>query len=212
MYTDENNTLCGADGCNSNCHFDCLLPRQGDHKVTMCDKDIIKLCHCMDEKTFICTVCHHSYEKHYNIKYKFEKKCEQVTYLNAAANEKYEEAISDEERATLMKEQLDNEHAKAEEEVRRLSEALINKVKHFEGEATAPSYMKVIECQLMMVEYRMKLIPFDERNSTLRELTQTKKELEEKLKLVKQSQSVATGEYNDPGEDTLYPPNAPEMS
>ena len=58
----------------------------------------------------------------------------------------------------------------------------------------------------------MKLIPFDERNSTLRELTQTKKELEEKLKLVKQSQSAATGEYIDPGEDTLYPPNAPEMS
>lgn len=199
VYTEDRNTLCGADGCNSNCHLNCSLPKKGDHKVRMCDKDIIKLCHCMDEVTNVCTVCHHSYDFHYNIKQKFEKKDEQVEYFDEAMKERYEKAEkSVEELSTLMKDQLDCKLKEAEEEVTDLSEALINKVTHFEEHASAASYAKLIECQLVVVEQRMKATTAD--GTVMGELAKTRKQLEEKLQLVtkaKRAPSVSSNISSD---------------
>ena len=186
VYTDDYNTLCGVEGCNSNCHLSCALPKQGDHKVKMCDKDIIKLCHCMDEVTNICNVCGHSYEYHCNIKHRFEKKKEQVTHFDEAMKEKYEKA---EENilnlSAKMKENLDFELVKVEQEVGELSETLMKGVSHFESLAGAASYAKVIECQLIVVEQRMKAAPSERTNSsTMCELAKTKEHLEKKLKLL----------------------------
>eukprot|EP00731_Ephydatia_muelleri_P005978 Em0003g226a len=186
VYTEDRNTLCGADGCYSNCHLECILPKQGDHKVKMCDKDIIKLCHCMDEVTNICSKCHHSYDTHYHMMHKFEKKDEQVTYFDEAMKERYEMAEkSVEDLSTLMKDQLDSKLKMAMEEVVQLSEDLINKVNHFEEHASAASYAKLIECQLMLVEQRIKATPADGViNGIMSELVKTKEQLLEKLQLL----------------------------
>ena len=186
VYTDDHNTLCGSDGCNSNCHPSCLLPKQGDHKVKMCDKEIIRLCHCMDEATGVCTICGHSYEHHFNIKYKFERRDEKVTYLDEGMKEKYEKADKDiEELGALMKQKMDHDLTKAAEEVSDLSGALINKVTFFEQHASTPNYNKLIECQLMVLEQRIKVAPADRANSGIMcELLKTKEQLEKKLQLV----------------------------
>ena len=154
--------------------------------MKMCDKDIIKLCHCMDEVTNICNECHHSFDTHYHMTHKFEKKDEQVTYFDEAMKERYEKAEkSVEALSTLMKDQLDSKLKIAEEEVVQLSKDLINKVNHFEEHASAASYAKLIECQLILVEQRIKATPADGViNGIMSELAKTKEQLLEKLQLL----------------------------
>lgn len=176
--------------------------------MKMCDIDIIKLCHCMDEVTNICTVCHHSYQFHFNVKYKYGTKDEQVTYFDEAMKKKYENAEKNiEEISTLMKEKLDYDHRKAENEVKHLSKDLIERVAKFEELASSANYAKLIQCQLIVVEQRIKGTPASASNTSIMcDLKNTKEQLEMKLQLVSkvQSESATSGsnvQFPDP-EDT----------
>eukprot|EP00731_Ephydatia_muelleri_P036763 Em0321g2a len=132
------------------------------------------------------SICHHSFDTHYHMMHKFEKKDEQFTYFDEAMKERYEMAEkSVDDLSTLMKDQLDSKLKMAMEEVVQLSKDLINKVNHFEEHASAASYAKLIECQLMLVEQRIKATPADGIiNGIMSELVKTKEQLEEKLQLL----------------------------
>ena len=64
-------------------------------------------------------------------------------------------------------------------------EIKINKVNHFEERASAASYAKLIECQLILVEQQINATPADGViNGIMSELAKTMEQLEEMLQLV----------------------------
>lgn len=108
--------------------------------------------------------------------------------------QKYEMADrSIEALSVLLKEKLDNEFKSTEEVIKELSTVLLLKVTHFEELACAPSYTKLIEHQLVVVQQR--ILTSSPNSSTMSELQKTKEQLERKIELVRGAYTSETDIY-----------------
>lgn len=180
--TAQHNTVCEL--CNSNCHPMCGLPSSKD------DREVLKNCACMQESNFVCTVCGHTYDVHMHAH--FLNKLEEVEtiFVNEDMKKAFEKAEIDiESLGQDMKERLDKEFHKIEEEISDHFGNLSNKIKLFEAHASTPSYIKLLHCQLVVINQRIKAISAT-NSSGIDDLIRTRDELEAKINLIGKTTTV----------------------
>ena len=173
--TAQHYTVCEL--CNSNCHPMCGLPFSED------DREVLRNCICIRGKP-TCDVCGHTYDVHMHAH--FLNKLEEVetVIVNEDMKKAFEKAEIDiESLGKDMKERLDKQFHKIEEEISDHFGNLSNKIKLFEAHASTPSYQKLLHCQLVVINQRIKAIS-GKKSSGVDDLIRTKEELEKKIKLV----------------------------
>ena len=187
VETRKHNTLCAS--CNSNCHTPCNLART-------IDKEVLKSCTAMQPSKTECSVCHHSYDLHYHDNFTFKKEdeklidCTKITQFNAAM-----EAASDMEAlAVELKDDIDKKCKEVEEETDGIYRDLLNKLTYFQERASVQNFKTLLENQLKVIEYHLEA---DKRESEADQQTDkskskvlemTKKELEDKLAVLKEAE------------------------
>ena len=176
--TPHHNTLCTS--CNSNCHPMCGLPL-----VKGPDKEVLRGCYCMSGNHHTCNVCGHTYDVH--IHGKFLNKLEEVetVIFNKDMKEVFEKSeIQIESLGREMKDNLDIKFQEIMEQITNHFNDLDNKIKFFQEHASAPSYLKLLQCQLVIVDQRIQVTSGTGNITSVRDLNKTKAELEKKIALV----------------------------
>ena len=176
--TPHHNTLCTS--CNSNCHSMCGLPL-----VKGPDKEVLRGCYCMSGNHHTCNVCGHTYDVH--IHGKFLNKLEEVetVIFNKDMKEVFEKSeIQIESLGREMKDNLDIKFQEIMEQISDHFNDLDNKIKFFQEHASAPSYLKLLQCQLVVVDQRIQVTSGTGSITSVRDLNKTKVELEKKIALV----------------------------
>eukprot|EP00731_Ephydatia_muelleri_P012011 Em0006g905a len=180
--TSNHNTLCGFNGCRSNCHVSCGLPKT-------LDKSNLLSCCCMNGNT--CRVCGHPYDAHSHLELLHEKKTETkiVEDVNAkntlqADKKSIDDHISalDSEAARVKKETQD--------EMAFLSANLLTKLHEFEELSSASSYMKCVENQLCVIEQKIESVQDDDDRSIMSDLRTTQAKLKMVIDLVKTAKKL----------------------
>ena len=175
VETKRHNTICGAPHCNSNCHVPCNLAKT-------VDKENMKSCHCIDERNdYKCTVCGHSYLDHFHSESVFEIREEETVDIDKERKKRFEDASTAQEECAKLKGEYDAKLEYCEENMKDLKVGLIDTLKSFETLGSSPSYEKVLECQLYVVEQRIKV---QQRGDDLRVLNATKDDIQKMLRIV----------------------------
>ena len=131
----------------------------------------------------MCNVCHHEYDLHYHDEKEFYKESERllsdvkINQLNEATEAEDIEILS-----SQLKHELDAKLKHAEEETDAIRSDLINKVVYFESHASIPSYIKLLECQLKVIEQCLKTTQI---KCSAANLSRTKKDLTAKFDLMR---------------------------
>ena len=175
--TTGHNTICKAPHCNSNCHVPCTLSKT-------LDKENLKACGCIDQNNYLCKVCGHSYRDHYHAEMTFQIVEEVHVTTDEKRKEKFEAAISEQERGAAMKAKLDLKLKQCEKSMDDKKVNLITTLEMFQKLGSSPSYEKVLECQLYVIDQR---IAAQQRGDDLKVLHATRDDLNTKLILVKQT-------------------------
>ena len=173
--TQQHNTTC--EECNSNCHPSCGL------NLTV-DRENLRNCSCMAADRSTCRECGHGYFMHKHAMYMIVRTEEEITIVNEDMKKKFESAELD--IVTLgseMKDALDKKIPEMEKEVGYLLENLQNKVQSFESRASIPSYLKLLECQLLVVKQRIQHMSGD-GSGGVEYLMKTQEQLERKIAIV----------------------------
>jgi GTP-binding protein EngB required for normal cell division len=168
------NMLCGAPGCYSNCHVNCSC-----FGTKQFDKETFKKCSAINSSTGTCNVCGHDYRHHYHNEALFELKKESI--IDETTKAKYEAAKTDEDRAKVAKQNLQQLKVKSEQKKRNLSQQLAAAIGEFQAIGVARSYQRMLENQLLVIE---QCLLADERN---KEYLKVKEDLEKRIKVVKES-------------------------
>ena len=172
--TENRNTICGAKGCNSNCHEGCSLPMLLDKT------SLFRL-----GETFTwsgdCKVCKHSAICHFSTKTRFIKT--QQGLVDEEVKKMFEDAKDEKERVKILEHGFESKTKECQEEKKRLSEQLLTNIVEFEkmhetGKPTA--YATLIKEFLKVIETYL-----GPNAATDRDLGKTKKELEKRLKQVR---------------------------
>ena len=177
VETSRHNTLCGYPNCYSNCHTPCNLPKQYE-------KEKFRDCAAMGGHD-TCTRCHHSYDYHYHNEVMFKEVEEDVLKVDDKMKRKYNEAKSNEEKARIMREDLENKKRKSEDKKKRLSEQLLHTIEEFEALGISRNYLKVLENQLCVVNEYLE----GEEGPKAKHLEKIKKEMEKKIQVVNETLS-----------------------
>ena len=176
VKTDHHNTLCGYPGCYSNCHkFCCCIEKSYN-------KEDFKRCRAMGGSLF-CTKCGHRFDYHYHNEVKFEEREENILKVDDERKRKYIEAKRHEEKARIVRRNLEAEKRKSEDEKRRLSEQLLHAIEEFQMWGISRNYLKVLENQLCVVKQYLE----GEHGAKAKHLRKTKEELERKIEVVKKT-------------------------
>lgn len=180
VATKEHNTICGAPNCNSNCHVPCHLSKT-------LDKENLKGCGCIDRSTgnFTCKICGHSYRDHFHSESVFEIQEEENVFTDEERRKKFEDARSQEELCVRLNAEYDAELKRSLIEMEDRQKFLIATLETFQSLGSSPSYEKVLECQIYVLEQRIKA---QEAGDDMHTLCSTKEDLEHKLSIVKEVQ------------------------
>ena len=173
--TDRHNTLCGAPHCYSNCHVPCNLEKSFD-------KERFKSCKSIQPNGY-CRVCHHPYIYHYHNEVMFVKEECEEELIDPQMKEDFDKCLIMEERAKMLMQQLQISKEQSEKEKERLSQELLIVLDQFHAKGMNRNYAKLLQTQIDTIELRLKDV--DEMDTA--PLRKTKEELEEKLKLIKQT-------------------------
>ena len=175
VKTVGHNTLCGHPNCYSNCHVSCSLPKRYE-------KEKFKNCADMGDGD-TCKRCHHRYDCHYHNEVTFEEVEEHVLKVDGEMKRKYNEAKRDEDKARIVRANLEAEKRKSEDEKRKLSQQLLHAIEEFETLGISRNYLKVLENQLNVINQYLE----GEIGRKTEHLRKTKEELERKIKVVKET-------------------------
>ena len=169
----RHNTLCGAQGCYSNCHMPCYLRKSYNQRV-------FKSCAAMGGKE-TCKVCGHSYRYHYHNEVKFEKVKERKEFVDEAMKGKFMEAADMEQRADCLKQGLQTQREELLREKNSLLQKLNGKMTEFQKLGISDqNYAKVLEKQCDVVQLRIE----DSDGAQREQLNALKTDLEKKLEVV----------------------------
>ena len=179
VHTDYHNTLCSAPGCTSNCHEHCSLSR-------ILDTDKFKDCACINGD--YCSECGHHYSSHQHL-YILYKDNEKIWWETDHTKErKFLEAKSNEERAILLKKDLQMKQGAIIKEKEKLSAILIRAIGEFQVLGINRSFMKVLQNQVAIIEQHLEgQVETDPNSSGAEDLKKTHEELIMKIKVVKEA-------------------------
>ncbi len=175
--TNDHNTLCGTKGCHSNCHESCSLPKT-------LDKEGFKSCWCI-EGDGMCRVCGHSYTYHYHEESLFRQEDVVQDLIADDMKDKFKKAESDEERAKMLYNNLEQELQKSIATRKQLSVKLSKDIAEFESLGAARNYTKLIENQLAVIESHLEGTVGTDTD----DLRKTKDELVKRLKVIRAAKS-----------------------
>ena len=145
--TPSHNTVCLK--CNSKCHVpcNCYIPKA-------MDSEPLKDCASMNREMCTCEVCHHSYLDHRHLDYIYEQsektvldEIKKATFVEA---EKSIQDLGSQLQATFNKTLKD-----AVEKIEEHTKDLYNKIKHFEEMASTPNYIRLLECEIELIQHRI---------------------------------------------------------
>ena len=173
VSTERHNTLCGAARCYCNCHAPCYCISKSF------DKEAFKQCRAF-RGSVTCKVCGHSYAMHYHDEVKFDLEEYTQDFIDPVMKNKFEEAKAIEERATIVKQQLERQRETTQPEWQRLSDRLRLTLEKFYKLGIVQNYAKLLESQLAMVQHRLESSVGPE----IQDLRRTEHEIEKKLQLV----------------------------
>lgn len=173
IETGRHNTLCGAKDCYSNCHEPCNLDKSFD-------KEVFRRCWCISPGKD-CSQCGHHYTLHYHSEVRWEKEGRAVEpVINEETKTKFYEAQSMVKKASILKQQFEDDKKNSEQERERLNECLLETVQTFQTLGISRNYVKLLENQLAMIEHRLVGTTGPETS----DLQKTKTILEKELKVV----------------------------
>ena len=174
IKTANHNTLCGAPDCYSNCHIKCTLPK-------LFDKEDFKRCGALGGKDY-CQQdgCGHHYKYHYHNEVRFEEEFYEKEYVDRDMQRRFKEAETMEQKASILKKDLEDQLQESEKKKKVLSEQLLAKISEFQELGINRNYAKLIENQLAVIELRLQ----GTTGSEDKHLRKTKQELEKKLEIV----------------------------
>ena len=164
VRTSDHNTLCGYQGCYSNCHEHCSLPKSFD-------KEDFKSCGGVGGT--YCSKCGHHYTLHYHGDMRWEIQQTEKLLIDEEMKMRFEEAKSMEERVKSVKQQLKQEKAELEQKLGSLFESLLQTKKEFQELSLNRRYTKIVENHLAMIK----------QSGTAGKAT--REEIEKKLKVVR---------------------------
>ena len=141
--TSSHNTICAI--CNSNCHIHCSLPKA-------LDSEPLKGCVCMNLET--CKECNHLYLGHTHQDFIYEQS--EKTVLDEIKKTTFDKAEKSIQDLGLQLLAMINKTLKdAVEQIEQHSMNLYNKIKHFEKLATTPNYIRLLECEIELIQHRI---------------------------------------------------------
>ena len=144
--TPSHNTVCLT--CNSNCHVPCYLPKA-------MDSELLKGCASMNRETYTCKVCDHSYIVHKHLDFIYER--HQKTVLDEQKKATFDNAEkSIQDLGLQLQAMINNTLKDAEGKIEQHTKDLYNKIKHFEEMASTPNYIRLLECEIELIEHRIK--------------------------------------------------------
>ena len=106
--------------------------------------------------------------------------------LTRKCDQNLKKAKNNQERAEMLYVELENQKQSCKNELLRLSNELLRKIKEFEELGVARNYVQLIETQLAVIETRLEGTVGSERE----DLRKTQEELKKKLDLIKGAQSA----------------------
>ena len=174
--TDLHNTVCGI--CCSNCHVPCQL-----ESVFRFPK--VKKCRIFGLKeSNHCTECGHEASHHYHSKTMFRKVTEIREVIVDAMKRNFDSAETNEERARMLLEALEEDRKRLQHKREMLSQELLQALDDFSQLGVSRSFKKLLESQISVIEERIEFIDSDASEHKTRYLRETLKKLQEKLKIV----------------------------
>ena len=179
VHTDYHNTLCSAPGCTSNCHEHCSLSR-------ILDSNKFKDCACISGN--YCKECGHHYSSHQHL-YILYKDNEKTWWETDHTKErKFLEAKSNEERAKLLKKELQMKQDAIIKEKEKLFAILIQAIDEFQALGINRSFMKVLQNQIAIIEQHLEgQVETNPNSSGAEDLKKTHEELTMKIEVVKEA-------------------------
>lgn len=177
VQTNRHNTLCGARGCYSNCHFECTLDKSFD-------KETFRYCGAMGGES-TCRVCGHHYAYHHHDEVKHVEEEAIKEWVDEEMKSKFEQAKTMEERERILTQKLEKDKEESQQAKQQLSRQLLLTIEEFQKLGVSRNYAIVLENQLAMVQQHMEGSTGDEK-ALLRE---TWKTIEKKLKVVRETLS-----------------------
>ncbi len=133
-----------------------------------------------------CQECGHHYTHHYHNEVVFEEEIYDKEYVDTAMQSRFEEAETMEEKASILKKELEDQLRESEGMKEELSKLLLKKILEFEELGINRSYAKLIENQVAVIELRVEGTTGRES----RHMRKTKQELEKKLEIVMKTVSL----------------------
>ena len=179
VTTNLHNTLCGVEGCYSNCHAPCVL----DMSFM---KAVFKSCKSHGGSDH-CKVCGHHYTKHYHAKIMFITETVEKDFINVSMRKEFEDAQTQEERAGIIFSELEKQLEDSKAERDKLSKKLLVTINEFQTLGINRNYVLLIESQLRVIETRLEGTVGPEAA----DLQKTKEALEKSLKVVRETVQVA---------------------
>eukprot|EP00731_Ephydatia_muelleri_P017237 Em0010g335a len=174
--TERHNTICSAPNCNSNCHISCRLSKT-------LGKENLRSCTCIDKgNDYKCKECGHSYLDHFHSESIFEIREEENIFTDEERKRKFEEAKTQEELCIMINAEYNAKLELCKEYMENKKVVLIATVERFEALGSSPSYEKLLECQVYVLDQN---INAQQRGDDLQLLKATKKNLEDKLSIVR---------------------------
>lgn len=170
--TEKYNIICAVPHCYSNCHISCHLEKSFD-------KESYRDCTSIQQNGY-CTKCHHYYKYHYHSEVIFvEEDCEEEL-IDPIMKKDYQKCLKMEEKAKMLRQQLQKHKEQSKKEKERLSQELLIVLDQFHAKGMNRNYAKLLQTQIDTIELRLKDV--DELDTT--PLQKIKEELEIKLKII----------------------------
>ncbi|XP_011408678.1 PREDICTED: uncharacterized protein LOC105315658 [Amphimedon queenslandica] len=177
--TNYHNTICSAPRCFSNCHEHCSIP-------PIFEEYKFKYCACIDGD--YCTVCGHHYAMHKHLYFKYVDVKHTWWETNPLKEKRFREAKNAEERARLLKKELEEERDAIIKEKEKLFDILIQAIEEFQALGINRSFMKVLQSQVSIIEHHLEgNVDTDPNSSGAEKLEESKRELTKKIKIVKEA-------------------------
>ena len=107
----------------------------------------------------------------------------QELVIDAKTKKKFDEAITMEEKAKIVKEKLERTKIISEQERERVNECFLETVQEFQTLGISRNYVKLLENQLAMIEHRLEGTTGPETQ----DLRETKAKLEKEIKVVQET-------------------------
>ena len=179
VNTDYYNTLCTERNCTSNCHVHCNLDM-------ITDANQFKYCWCMGGGDR-CRICGHEYYLHRHA-YLLHKEWEETWWETDPEKErKFLDAKTNEERAVLLKKELQEKRDAIIQKKEKLFAILLEAIDEFQALGINRSFKKVLQNQIDIIKHYLEGQEIDPSNSGAEDLKKAQEKLLLKIQVVEEA-------------------------